>query len=262
MYFQNINSALQIRQFYRNPAVKPSRTKQRRVERFRTVGSSQNDNALRTIKAVHLGQQLVQRLFPFVIAAHLSAVTLFADGVDFIDKDDTGSLFVGLFKQIPDFCRTHTHEHFYKFRTGNGEEGDIGFAGNSLCQKGFTSTRRAYQQRALRHGGADFLVAVGAMEKIYDFCQQFLGFLFAGNIAELDSCCGFNIDLGVAFSHAEHHGAFAAAHALCHFFAEEVEHQHHQCKRQDIADQNIQNRAGAAVDLRFKLCAGIIQPCD
>ena len=46
MDFQNCLTAFQIRQLYRNPAVKTSRTKQRRIEGFRTVGRRQNDNTL------------------------------------------------------------------------------------------------------------------------------------------------------------------------------------------------------------------------
>ena len=98
MDFQNCLTAFQIRQLYRNPAVKTSRTKQRRIEGFRTVGRRQNDNTLLTVKTIHLSQKLVQRLLALVIAAHAGAVTLLTNRIDLVDKYDTRRFFIGLFK--------------------------------------------------------------------------------------------------------------------------------------------------------------------
>ena len=52
------------------------------------------------------------------------------------------------------------------------------------------------------------------------------------------------------------------SHTLCHFLVEEVEHQQHQGNGQHVADQDVQQGTGAAVDLRFKLCTGGVQPVD
>ena len=98
MDFQNCLTAFQIRQLYRNPAVKTSRTKQSRIEGFRTVGRRQNDNTLLTVKTIHLSQKLVQRLLALVIAAHAGAVTLLTNRIDLVDKYDTRRFFIGLFK--------------------------------------------------------------------------------------------------------------------------------------------------------------------
>ena len=98
MDFQNCLTTFQIRQLYRNPAVKTSRTKQRRIEGFRTVGRRQNDNTLLTVKTIHLSQKLVQRLLALVIAAHAGAVTLLTNRIDLVDKYDTRRFFIGLFK--------------------------------------------------------------------------------------------------------------------------------------------------------------------
>ena len=98
MDFQNCLTAFQIRQLYRNPAVKTSRTKQRRIEGFRTVGRRENDNTLLAVKTIHLSQKLVQRLLALVIAAHAGAVTLLTNRIDLVDKYDTRRFFIGLFK--------------------------------------------------------------------------------------------------------------------------------------------------------------------
>ena len=237
MYLQNVDTSLEVGQFYRNAPVETSRTEQRRVKGFRTVGGCQNDNALRTVKAVHLGQQLVQRLFPLVVAAAvLSAVTLFTDGVDLVDKDDTRGFFISLLEQVTHLCSAHAHEHLHKFRTGNGEERHVCLAGNCLCQQRFTCSGRSYQQCALGHRCADLFVALRLVEIIHDLRQQFLCLFLAGNVLELDAGGGLHIDLGVALAHAEHHRAVAAAHTLRHLLVKEVEHQQHQRNGQNIAD--------------------------
>ena len=66
---QNILAALQIRQLHRHAAVEAAGTGQRGVQRLGAVGGRQNDDAVVALKAVHLGEQLVQGLLPLVVAA-------------------------------------------------------------------------------------------------------------------------------------------------------------------------------------------------
>ena len=91
-------SSLKIRQFYRHPAVKSARTGKGRIQAFRTVGSCQDHNSGVLLKAVHFCKELVQCLFPLVIPP-CPSVTFLTDGVDLIDKYDTGSFFLGLLER-------------------------------------------------------------------------------------------------------------------------------------------------------------------
>ena len=124
VYLEDIFPSFEIRQFYRNSTVKPSRSRQRGVERFRTVGRRQNDNPVIALEAVHFGQQLIERLLPFIISGKLS-VTFLADRVDFIDKHDAWCFFLGLLEEVAHLGRAHTDEHFNKFRAGHGKERNI-----------------------------------------------------------------------------------------------------------------------------------------
>ena len=63
-------------------------------------------------------------------------------------KTIQGAFFVGLLKEVTHLGSTHADEHFHEFRTGDGEERDIGLSGYSLGQQGFTGSGRAYQQGA------------------------------------------------------------------------------------------------------------------
>ena len=172
--------------------------------------------------AVHLGEELVQGLLPLVIAAHAGAVPLFADGVDFVDKDDAGGLLLGLFEEVPDLSRTHAHEHLHELRTGDGEEGHLGLAGHSLGQQGLAGARRSHQQRTLGQLGPDLGVFFRVVEEVHDLGKGLLGLLLAGHIGECDPGLGFGVDLGPRF--AEGHGVAgqAAAHPLHHLAGEQL----------------------------------------
>ena len=98
VYLQDGLAALQVRQLHRNPPVEPSRTGQRRVQGLGPVGGSQDDDAGVVLKAVHLGQQLVQGLLPLVVAAHAGRSRFLADGVDLVDEHDAGGLLLGLLR--------------------------------------------------------------------------------------------------------------------------------------------------------------------
>ena len=85
-----------------------------RIQGFRSVSSSQNNNTGIPFKTIHLGQQLIQSLFTFVVAADL-AITFLADGINFIDENDTRRFLFGLFEKVADLGSTHADEHLNKF---------------------------------------------------------------------------------------------------------------------------------------------------
>ena len=186
MNLQDLFSSLQIRQFHRDSPVKTSRTKEGRIQGIRTVGRCQDDNTFRTVKSIHLGQQLVQCLLSLIVAADI-AVTLFTDRINLIDKYDTRCFFVRLFEQVTHFCGTHTYEHLHELRSGDGEKRYVCLTGYCFCKQGFTGPRRTYQQRSLRHLCTDILIAFRMVQIIYDLCQQLFRFILTCHIRELDT---------------------------------------------------------------------------
>ena len=103
MNAQNRLSALEIREFYRNTAVKSTRSCQCRIKRFRSVRRCQNDNSVISLKSIHLGEQLVQRLLSLVVSTEISAITLLSNCIDLVDEDDTRSLLFRLLKEVTHF---------------------------------------------------------------------------------------------------------------------------------------------------------------
>ena len=169
MHLQDIHTAFQIRLVHDNSPVKTSRTQQRLIQHFRPVGGRQNEKSLGGVKTIHLGQQLVQRLFPLIVPAAQSAVAAFADGIDLIDENDAGCHLLGFLKQVADTGRTHPHKHFHEIRTGQGKEWNVCFSCHRFCQQRLTGSRRAHQQRALGQLGTDLCIFSGVMQEINYF---------------------------------------------------------------------------------------------
>jgi hypothetical protein len=70
-------------------AIEPPRPQQRLVEDVGPVRRGDHDHALPGVEAVHLGEDLVQRLLLLVVAAerHRAAAAP-ADRIDLVDEDD------------------------------------------------------------------------------------------------------------------------------------------------------------------------------
>ena len=60
-------------------------------------------------------------------AAHTGS-TASCHGINLINKNNTGGIFLCFLKQIPYTGSTHAHKHFHKVRTGNTEKGNARFS--------------------------------------------------------------------------------------------------------------------------------------
>src|SRR4051812_41395216 len=106
--------------------------------------------------------------------------------VDLVNKDDARSILLALLEKVSDATRTHADEHFDKIRTRDGEERNIGFAGNRTGQQSLTCSRRSYQQHALGNASAQFLEFLRLAQEFDDLFQLFLGFIDASHVLERD----------------------------------------------------------------------------
>src|SRR4029077_19667475 len=73
-------------------AVKAARTQQGRVEDIGPIGRRQYNHALIRREAIHLGQDLVERLFPFVMAPSQPGASDAPHRIDLIDEQDAGAV--------------------------------------------------------------------------------------------------------------------------------------------------------------------------
>ena len=146
MHLENFFAAQNIGVRNNDLTVKTSWSQQGRVQHIRTVRRSNQDHTLIGLKTIHFNKELVKSLFAFVITAAETGTAMPTNGVNFVNKDDAGRIFLTLFKHIPDPRCANTDKHFNKVRTRNRKERHIGFTSNGTGQQRLTSAWRANQQ--------------------------------------------------------------------------------------------------------------------
>ena len=131
------------------------------IQNIRTVCGRDHDDALVDAKAIHLNQQLIQRLFPFIMAAAHTGAALPSYRINFINKNDTGRILFGLIEQITHTGRADTHKHLHKVRTRNRKERHAGVACHSPRKQRLAGTRGSVQQHAFGNFGTQRIVPLG-----------------------------------------------------------------------------------------------------
>ena len=202
VHLQDLHSSLQVRPVHNDTPVKTPRTKKGRIQYLGTVGSRQDQKTTFGIEAIHLCKKLVQSLLSLVISAAIMGIPGLADGIDLIDKNDTGSILFCFFKKIPDTGSTHADEHFHKFRTGQGKEGHMRLSCHSLREQGLSCARRPHQKSSFGKLRSDRRIFPGIVQEIHHFLKRFLCLVLACHILEGDACLLLDISLGAAFSDA------------------------------------------------------------
>jgi hypothetical protein len=101
------------------------------------------------LEAVHLDEQLVERLLALVVAAAHAGAAVAADGVDLVDEDDAGRVLLALLEQVADARRADADEHLDEVRARDREERHARLAGDGAGEQRLAGARRAHEQHAL-----------------------------------------------------------------------------------------------------------------
>ena len=124
-------------------AVEAARTQQSLVEDVHAVGGGQYDHAAVGAEAVHLGEQLIERVLALVVAAHRRVLAAgAAHGVYLVDKDDGRCFLLGLAEQVAHAAGAHAHEHLDEITARDGEERHVCLAGHGFGQQRLACARR------------------------------------------------------------------------------------------------------------------------
>ena len=105
VHLQDLLAADHVRVRHHDLAVEAAGAQQRRIEHVGPVGGGDQDDAFVGLEAVHLDQQLVERLLALVIAAAEAGAAMAADRVDFVDEDDAGRVLLGLLEHVAHAAR-------------------------------------------------------------------------------------------------------------------------------------------------------------
>ena len=168
-------------------AVEAARAQERRVEDVGPVRGRHQDDALLGVEAVHLDEQLVERVLALVVAAHDRAPpAAAADGVDLVDEDDAGRLLLGLLEEVAHARRADADEHLDEVRAREREERDAGLAGDGLGEQRLARPGRPDEQDALGQLAAQARELVRRAQKLDDLLDLLLGLVEPGDVGERD----------------------------------------------------------------------------
>jgi len=120
MHPQDIDAALAVRAVDQHLPVEAAGPKQGGVQDFRAIGGGQDDQTDRCIKAIHLGEQLVQRLLLLVVPAKVAERTARpAQCIQLVDEDDGWRTRARLLEQVTHTCGPHADEHLDELAARN-----------------------------------------------------------------------------------------------------------------------------------------------
>ena len=227
---ENPFAAANVRSIDDDAAVEAAGAQQRRIEHVRPVGRGHEDDAFVRFEAVHLDEQLVQRLFALVVTTAQAGATVAADGIDFVDEDDAGRVLLALLEQVADARGADADEHLDEVRTADGEERNVGFTGDGSREQRLAGTRRAHHEHALGNTSTERLELLRLLEELDDLLQLVLGFFRSRDVAEGDFLLSRRGELRLAL--AERERLVAAALHLAHEENPEADQQQDRRPRQ------------------------------
>ena len=224
MDLENVLALVQVGQGHLDLAVEASRAHERLVEDVGPVGRSEHDDAAVGAEAVHLRQELVERVLTLVVGGEayvLAAGT--SDGVDLVDEDDARCLLLGLVEKVAHAAGADADEHLHEIGSGDGEEGDVGLPRDRLRQQGLAGAGRADEEGAFRDLAAEGRILRGILEEVDDLHHFLLSPIQAGHVLEGDVDLILVGELAGGLAHIE--GVYAPALAsAAHVAAHSAEH--------------------------------------
>ncbi len=113
------------------------------------------------------------------MSAHDTDTTHAADGIYFVDEDDSRCVFLGLGKQVAHACGSHTHEHFHKLRSCDTVECRPRFTRHSFGKKRFTGSAGANEKYSFGSSCAERFIFRRIFQKVDHFLQFPFGFVNA-----------------------------------------------------------------------------------
>ena len=141
------------------------------VQDVRPVRRGDQDDVGAGVEAVHLDEQLVQRLLALVVPAAQACAALAADRVDLVHEDDARGVLLGLLEQVAHPGGTDADEHLDEVRAGDRVERHARLTGDGPREQRLAGTGRPVQQDALRDLRAEGLVAARVLQEVLDLVQ-------------------------------------------------------------------------------------------
>src|SRR3954470_20332733 len=173
-------------------AVEAAGTQERRVELVEQVRRRHDDEPAARREAVHLDEELVERLLALGVVV---GAALRTDRVELVDEEDRRLVLAGLVEQAADPGGAQAGEHLDERRRRLREELRVGLVGDGLGQQRLAGARRPVQQDALRDSRAEAPELLRVAQELDDLAQLVLGLVDAGDLLPADLAAGLRLYL-------------------------------------------------------------------
>ena len=187
MDFEDGHTLLEVGQVNVDLAVKAAGAQQGFVEDVDAVGGRKDDDAGVRAEAVHLCEQLVEGVLTFVVTTEgrvLSAGA--ANGVDFVNEDDAGRLFLGLAEEVAHTAGTNADEHLDKIGAGKREKRHVRLTCHCFGQESLARSRWTDEQGAFGDFPAEHHIFLRVFQEVYNLLDFLLGAFLSGDVLESD----------------------------------------------------------------------------
>ena len=231
-------------------AVEATRAKERRVEDVGPVRGGDEDDVVLHLEAVHLDEELVQRLLALVVAAAETRAAVPADGVDLVHEDDAGRRLLRLLEEVAHARGADADEHLDEVGARDREERDAGLTGDRAREERLARSGRPVQQHALGDARAERLELLRVLEELLDLVELLDRLVRAGHVLERDLRRVRRHALGAALPEA--HDLRAAALHLVHEEDPERDEDH---EREDADEERPPRRRARALRVELDVLA-------
>ena len=186
MHAQDLLAPYLVGGLHRDAPVEAAGAQQCGIEDVRPVRRGEHDHAGRGVEAVHLREDLVQRLLALVVPAAecTTGATRSSDRVDLVDEHDRGRRGLRLGEQVAHARGADADDHLDELRGGHREERHAGLPGHRAREQGLARPRRAAQEHAARDPRAELRVLRRVTEEVDDLRELLLGLLDASDVVE------------------------------------------------------------------------------
>jgi hypothetical protein len=140
------------------------------------------DDAVVGLEAVHLDQQLVERLLALVVPAAEAGAAVTADGVDLVDEDDAGRVLLALLEEVADARSRRRRRTSRRSPSPRWRRTARRLAGDGAGEQRLAGARRAHQQHALGDAAAEPRELLGSLQELDDLLHVVLGLVDAGDV--------------------------------------------------------------------------------
>ena len=246
VHLEDLAAAEAIRAVDHDLAVEAAGTEQRGIEDVGAVRGGDEDDVVLHLEAVHLDEELVQRLLALVVAAAETGAAVAADGVDLVHEDDAGRRLLRLLEEVAHARGADADEHLDEVGAGDREERDARLAGDRAREQRLAGAGRPVQEHALRDPRAERLELLRVLEELLDLVQLLDRLVRAGDVLERDLRRVGRHALRAALPEAHHLRA-----AALHLVHEEDPEPDQEDERQEVDEQRPPGRRAGALGVEL-----------